>query len=767
MLFTSSSIISPGGDWSLPDASTLQFDGDTGNYGYLLTACLQLGELFSPLSVGQRVLIALYNVTATPSQLGSASGSAVFYNHSNPEFLTSICTSYPLSSVEESNQFGIYAAIEYTDGSSGNAPLATSTFTLQAIPIACRGIEINFNISANFNNSQLTAQCGIELNSLSAEELGVRNTGLKSIRTNGDTPIEDCGDARLLDTETIEWSTSGENITADVLLEFIASGRCFSVAQTGATVNYTSTAICSGTSNSSYILLSVSDSGVLSVDYVGVERLRALSDGAYLVGDVTFEDSPDGAIFWTRSGQSFIPHLDYNIVDNVTACASCDANGTLQVQKLCSAEPQCEVSADPPVSDPAPMVWFPCFVCGDGDDGGGGGDGGGGAPPVLPPVPPFIPFFPPILPPIIGAPGSGSGTPGVAAVPIPIITNCSASTNTTGGTYISQANFTSHVPCCNEDTLSLDVLEIGSIPNYHYICEMTGNGSTYAWVPQAAASAATYNVTTYNQQTTMSFTNSSTIIGDSTSQFIWNGVAYIEDLYVNNVILNATGSIDGVVNVDDYILACNAISGFYAIGGCSGNPLLIVSDISASGALQVSEDILATGPIESLSTLTGSGLEACGGDPVKFNQFGHCDGVSLVEATTGITVPAGEAILIQANAGFEINSAGTMRRTPVLAVASSISVTANGQLVYITVNAGVCDTSITNPCVITITNNAITIATTVARMGIVAVGYTGSAYQIYTTAITNLLTPSMDVLFFCPTACGPNFAFSFYVELVN
>jgi hypothetical protein len=764
--------VAPSGDWSLADASTLQFDGDNGDYGYVLSVCLSLAELYSPYYGGQRVLVALYNVTGTPALLGLPTSSAVYYNHTNPEFVTSVCLSYPIETLYEGNQFGVYAALERTDASAGNAPLGLSTWTLSAQPIACRGIEINFNITANFNNTQLEAGCGIDLDYPDADTITASNTGVKSVRTNSDSKLEDCADIRLKDTTTIGWTTTGTNVTADSLLSFVAGGRCFAVSQTGAQVNYTSIAICSSTSNSSYIIVNVNSDGTLFIDYVGVERIRALSDGTYLVGDVTFRDSPDGAIWWSRSGQHLIPHLNFSIVDNVTQCASCE-NGTLRVERICSSEPQCEVRADPPVSTPPPASPPQiCWRCGDGDGGGGGGDGSGGAP-IVPVVPPLIPFFPPILPPIIGVPGTGSGDPGVAAVPVPIITSCTDDTETTGGLYHPQANFTDTVPCCHNATVGLDVLEVGSVPNYVYVCEHTGNGSTYAWVPQAAASGATYNVTTYNQQTTMTFTNSSTLALDDTSQFYTYGPVYLggSATYVANLIVNGTLEACSPVTAKmDEIESCSAgppnfPQGLTADDVISGTD----AEFNNVGATTITDQSGAGGP-DFPNGLTTKDLSVCpspASSAVRMRSFDHCDSATPVTAESGVRFPAGTGAEIQANALVDIASGGYLRwALGATATASSTSVTANGKFVLINVDAGVCDTSVTNPCVITVTNSAIAVSTSVASAGIVSIG-TVTAGQLYTVALDNILAPSLDVLFYCPTSCGANVVFSFYVMLWN
>lgn len=183
--FTSSSIDAPSSDWSLsPDSSTLQFNGDnSGNYAYELRLCLQSGELYGPSPVGQRVVLALYNITTgTPVLLGQPGASALLFNHTNPAFLGGVCTETVVQQVFTNNRFGAYAAIEHTDASSATGLLAVSTYTMLALPLACKGNTININITANFNGSQLEAGPGIALVTVSADTLRIDNTGVLSIQ---------------------------------------------------------------------------------------------------------------------------------------------------------------------------------------------------------------------------------------------------------------------------------------------------------------------------------------------------------------------------------------------------------------------------------------------------------------------------------------------------------------------------------------------------------------------------------------------------------
>lgn len=157
--FTSSSIEAPGSDWSLsPDASTLRYLGPSGQYGYALQGCLQLGSLYAPSSSGVAVALQLYNRTAGASSplLGPPVQSTVFYNHTDPSLLTSVCAGVLLSGLYTDNLFGLYATLETVSGSYSTA-LGPSSFSLTATPLACKGEEINIKINATFNDTQLEA----------------------------------------------------------------------------------------------------------------------------------------------------------------------------------------------------------------------------------------------------------------------------------------------------------------------------------------------------------------------------------------------------------------------------------------------------------------------------------------------------------------------------------------------------------------------------------------------------------------------------------
>lgn len=187
VLFTSSSLNAPGSDWSLsPDISTLQFnDGNSnGQFAYSITGCLLEGALFNPSAVGQRVVLALFNVTTgiTPTQIASAASSANPSNDTNPTFLTAVCVTALISSVFTGNRFGLSIGLEHTDGSSALGLLALSSYRLYAVPLACQGNSLNINISADFNGSQLEAGTCIDIDNPGVDRVRVNNMGVCGIQ---------------------------------------------------------------------------------------------------------------------------------------------------------------------------------------------------------------------------------------------------------------------------------------------------------------------------------------------------------------------------------------------------------------------------------------------------------------------------------------------------------------------------------------------------------------------------------------------------------
>lgn len=159
---TSGALVSPDGSWVLSDAATLTFDGDDDDplaTGYTFTFCFQAGELYNGVSLGQQVLIYLYNLTAGPSPFDSDNyaASSMIYNHTNPSFVGGSCNTIAVTGVRSQDSYGFYGLIRRTDGSSGSSILSASSYTLTVVPTACQGNTNNFNFTINFNDTNLCA----------------------------------------------------------------------------------------------------------------------------------------------------------------------------------------------------------------------------------------------------------------------------------------------------------------------------------------------------------------------------------------------------------------------------------------------------------------------------------------------------------------------------------------------------------------------------------------------------------------------------------
>mgnify|MGYP007120766490 CR=1 FL=1 len=216
--FDSSSLESPS-DWSLsPDSSTLQFNSDNG-YAYSIQVCLHSAVVYDPLSIGQRVLVYLYNRTGTPSAISIPSTSAIIYNHTNPAYVGGVCSGPMLvSRVYNGNRFAIYATIQFTDSSSGSLVLGTSAWTITATPMACVGTEINIDIEANFNNTQLEAGECINIDYPDAETVRVNNPGVCGVTVTNDPMLNA---KKPTDHSQEGWFTHAFHTVKEVASKFI------------------------------------------------------------------------------------------------------------------------------------------------------------------------------------------------------------------------------------------------------------------------------------------------------------------------------------------------------------------------------------------------------------------------------------------------------------------------------------------------------------------------------------------------------------------
>jgi hypothetical protein len=521
--FTSSELVAPGSDWALsPDESTLEFQGtDGGAYAYSLEACLQLGLLYNPTSVGVGLVVSIYNRTASAVAIGSPVLSAVIYNHTNPALITGVCTTTLISGVYTGNRFAIYATLETTDLSAHTSPISVSSWSLIATPLACQGNTINVRINASFNDTQLEAGECIDIDYPTAKRIRISNPGM-------------CGPE---DTDTVTWEETNSGFWA---------ATCTAVKSNGTTS--ACSPLCSASSSSSYITVTIDANRTATIDFGGV---GALIDSSTLVWENVAPNQWRGTVQFP-TGQ------------NYSRCGmECDeATQTINVEKLC-AEEQCKVQSDPPVTEPGtPLVFLPCMLCGTGDNGGSDGDGDGGNSdgsdssfpivPLIPPfLPPIIPFFPPIVPVVAGGGGgSGGGSAGVppppgsptAPVPIVITVPVGAPEPTTeGGTYLPGTNFTQAPVYCGPSTHKLAVVDQSTLPEIFYICMITANG-TYAWVPHPATSAAASNTTVWYYTTTLLLQDQTTLFVSNTSQAIFEGSTYQANAYIRNLYVNGSAS---------------------------------------------------------------------------------------------------------------------------------------------------------------------------------------------------------------------------------
>jgi hypothetical protein len=582
LTYTGVTFDAPESDWSLsPDNGALQYDG-TSQYAYTLQACLLSAQLDNVLSTaGLRVLIALANYTNTlsPSILTQTTSTDIF-NHSNPLYIPSVCTqALPIAQVFTSNRFAIYVSFEYTNGASIPAViLALSSWSLTATPLACRGTVNNINITAQFNGSQLIngtcwAPETIDAFTLAGNSLfdaqaagyscfarsGPRCSrtftfsGLCSASANGGSPVADA--INFKNSSTIAASRSGQDFSFDSLLTFTGS-KCYTANLSGgSTVTVGGSGVCSAAvvgASSSCLTASTNANGNLTLNYEGLCAIHdsdTISCSSPVAGGITC-------------------HATGSLCCNLTGCANC-TNGTLEVRRLCSQQPQCEVSADPPVTDPG-ATYTPhlCFTCGFPHGGDGGGDSGGSGAPIVPLLPPIVPigFFPPIVPvfpPSGGAGGgsgggSGGGPPGV----LPIITVLPVGDPepvTIGGLKIPLANFTDRVVFCGPSTHGQAILENGTLPEVFYICQRVFNG-TYAWQPYPAGSSAASNITIIYLTTTAYFNDSTTVYIDSTSQLINYGNTFLQTLTLGSGGLDSCAAPLHVKNIST--AGCGANTSF-------------------------------------------------------------------------------------------------------------------------------------------------------------------------------------------------------------
>jgi hypothetical protein len=561
--------------WNVPDDSRVQYVSSISGAAYAFTYCVQGASVYSSQSTYQSVIrIEVANVTSgTPVAIGNSITSLVMpLSVSGGEaLLSSACGVFITDQVKPNDYYALYATSTFLNGSSAPLLLAPgATFSLSLWPSGCSGSvnNITFNITVNFANGTLIKGC-YYTNITTDQQDGsfcINNEGLVDVRPNSAGTFPDrClygtrdgdGILTLVDSGVCAvdanggtphggrislHSSSTVNVTdlgggnfswSTPILTYTGS-KCYSLTKSGNTITAGGTGVCSATVNgasASCLSVSVNSNGNMTLTNEG---LCGISDT-----DTVICDTPVGGVTACHVAGSLA---------NITSCANC-TNGTLEVERLCSRQPQCQVQADPPQTPPSPGPDYTpvlCFTCGisfphGGDGGGGGGDSGGSGAPIVPLLPPIVPigFFPPIVPifPPTGGSGGGSGGGGGGGPPsvLPILTPLPVGVTedpvTIGGLQIPPTNFTNRVVFCGASTHGWAILENGTLPETLYICQRLFNG-TYAWMPYCTCGAAASNETVMYFTTTAYYNSSSTLYIDSSSQFINFGNTYLESVTV-------------------------------------------------------------------------------------------------------------------------------------------------------------------------------------------------------------------------------------------
>lgn len=782
--FTSASVDTGDGDstWDVPDNSHVQYVSNLNGASYMFIYCMQKGYVYGAGQVEQLLELQVMNVTGgTPHSINSASFalSTTTINSTGAAVITSSCATFTTNAVKQNDLFALYMSGTY-NGTGSTPPIILApgaAFSLSAFPTGCVGNvnNITFNITVQFANGTLLKGgqctnittdsddgsfvinnegiCSMEPDSasypstclyFSTDGSGVATShylGVCAVDANSGTPFG--GRISLHSSSSVNFtSLGGGNFTASVEQLTFTGQRCSSLTKSGSTVTSSGTEICSIATTSTCLAFNVNANGNVTATFEG------------MCGIV---DTP--TVSWAQPSPGIFAATCTSISSNGSTCVTCNGNGTttingtLEVDKLC-AKTQCEVRADSPTSD-TPFNWplpKPCFSCSDGHngDGGGGGDGGSGVPiiPIIPIIP-LIPFFPPIIPPLVpvvgGVPGGGGGDPGngLPVSPVPITTPLIGDPPiTTGGIYIPYVNFTNAVPSCDITTKGSEVMDNSSLPDTKYVCQRLLNG-TYAWTPYCPCSAAFNNGTVYYYSTSQLMANFSTLYLDSTSQLIIQGNTYLANAAIQNLIVNGTFTAANLAMCNNGELRSRYLR------GCSAAPIADtgLSICNASHAIPFNFDSATN----------------CLGGPPDFPNGITAESTStisnLVSSTTaalnGVTTNNGNMIMASAssttfNAGsfLDIASGVTMRRQPVAVTATTLAVTCNGKLCRITLASGLCDASWgSGPvCILTVSNSAITIATTAGRVDMMQLG---SSLLPPVLSLNNLLSGSVDIILYC------------------
>ena len=189
--------------WTLPTTSVIAYGASLSGVSYLFTYCLQEASVFVPVGVtqAQRVVLALYNISASPTPLAPSISTAVHQRNldGTRTMLSSACGAFITDQVRPNDVYSFFLSSEYDSPNTGSslrlAPGAL--FALSIVPTGCSGNinNITFNITVQFANGTLIKP-GYYINITTDQQDGsfrVNNEGLVDVfpNTTGSYP-EQC-----------------------------------------------------------------------------------------------------------------------------------------------------------------------------------------------------------------------------------------------------------------------------------------------------------------------------------------------------------------------------------------------------------------------------------------------------------------------------------------------------------------------------------------------------------------------------------------------
>lgn len=179
--------------WTLPSASVIAYGASLGGVPYLFTYCLQEASVFVPVSVTeeQRVVLALYNISVSPTPLAPSISTAVHARNldGTRTMLSSACGAFITDQVRPNDVYSFFLSSEYVTGTGSSLRLAPGAlFSLSIVPTGCSGNinNITFNVTVQFGNGTLIKP-GYYINITTDQQDGsfrINNEGLVDVTPN-------------------------------------------------------------------------------------------------------------------------------------------------------------------------------------------------------------------------------------------------------------------------------------------------------------------------------------------------------------------------------------------------------------------------------------------------------------------------------------------------------------------------------------------------------------------------------------------------------